>query len=192
MGRYQVPCPLPTEVPKQQTVKSWEELDNPKKSLLRRKHGSLSWELLDSSCGGRERTLHFLSKGKHSRRFPGKHTSEQPCCHSVWALRGKAPELHTASAPAAHQLRRAAAPRFICFIFSRKISLRFWRRENDAYSLQPTVSTLLSRSAGSEVPSFVKCAGSWRASCHIDHRPEIGIRRCRTHKIGFVLKLSGI
>ena len=115
MGRYQVPCPLPTEVPKQQTVKSWEELDNPK-SLLRRKHSSLSWELPDSSSRGRERTLRFLSKGKHGRRFPGKHTSEQPCCHSVWALRGKAPELHTASAPAAHQLRRAAAPRFMFHI----------------------------------------------------------------------------
>lgn len=132
MARYQVLCPL-------LSFQSSRGSSAGRSLTIQRRTswgGSFVLELPDSSCGGRERTLRFLSRGKHGQRFPGKHTSEQPCCHAVWALRGKTPEHHTASAPAAHQLRRAAALRFICFIFSSRISLRFWPRENDACRLQ--------------------------------------------------------
>lgn len=108
-GEISGSLPTPHKGSKAREVKSWEESDNPKKILLRRKHGSLSWELPDSSCGGRENSVFPFPKGKHGWRLPGKHI--RAALLSPWALRGKTPELHTASAPAApHQLRRTAAP----------------------------------------------------------------------------------
>lgn len=67
----------------------------------------------------------FPSKEKDDLRFARKHTSEQPRCHSVWALGAKPPENHTASSSSSSPAERSSCSRFICSIFSRGISLRF-------------------------------------------------------------------